>query len=83
MIGTCPRAASVVLVAVGWFLVIVPRMAGSRNNGDHTRRFTELAAAVARLKPRTLVLDGKVAVPLPAAPTPLTNALVMTHSHTP
>ena len=34
----------------------------SRNGVDHTRRFHEVAAAVAGLKPRTLVLDGEIAV---------------------
>jgi bifunctional non-homologous end joining protein LigD len=34
----------------------------SRNGVDHTRRFPELAAAVAALPSRTLVLDGEVAV---------------------
>jgi bifunctional non-homologous end joining protein LigD len=34
----------------------------SRNGRDHTRRFSNLAAAVAKLSPRTLVLDGEVAI---------------------
>jgi bifunctional non-homologous end joining protein LigD len=34
----------------------------SRNGRDHTRRFADLAAAIAKLSPRTLVLDGEVAV---------------------
>jgi ATP-dependent DNA ligase len=34
----------------------------SRNGRDHTRRFANLAAAVARLSARTLVLDGEAAV---------------------
>ena len=34
----------------------------SRNHVDHTRRFPELAAAVAKLRPDVLVLDGEVAV---------------------
>lgn len=34
----------------------------SRNGVDHTRRFTDLAAAVAKLLARTLVLDGEVAI---------------------
>jgi bifunctional non-homologous end joining protein LigD len=34
----------------------------SRNGRDHTRRFAELASAVARLSARTLVLDGEVAI---------------------
>jgi ATP-dependent DNA ligase len=33
-----------------------------RNGRDHTRRFTGLAAAVAKLSARTLVLDGEVAI---------------------
>src|SRR5262245_438090 len=34
----------------------------SRNGRDHTRRFPEIAAAVAKLSARALVLDGEVAV---------------------
>jgi bifunctional non-homologous end joining protein LigD len=34
----------------------------SRNGRDLTRRFPELAAAVAALKPPTLILDGEIAV---------------------
>src|SRR4030095_16945420 len=34
----------------------------SRNGVDHTRRFPDLAAAVAALPGRTLVLDGEVAI---------------------
>src|SRR5262247_560667 len=34
----------------------------SRNGRDHTRRFADLAAAVAKLSVRTLVLDGEVAI---------------------
>ncbi len=34
----------------------------SRNGVDHTRRYTDGAAAVARLRPSTLVLDGELAV---------------------
>jgi bifunctional non-homologous end joining protein LigD len=34
----------------------------SRNGVDHTRRFRDLAAAVAALPSRTLVLDGEVAI---------------------
>ena len=34
----------------------------SRNGVDHTRRFPELAAALAALPGRTLVLDGEVAI---------------------
>jgi bifunctional non-homologous end joining protein LigD len=34
----------------------------SRNQVDHTRRFPELAAAVAKLRPGVLVLDCEVAV---------------------
>jgi ATP-dependent DNA ligase len=29
---------------------------------DHTRRFADVAAAVAKLSARTLVLDGEVAI---------------------
>jgi bifunctional non-homologous end joining protein LigD len=34
----------------------------SRNGRDHTRRFADLAAAIAKLSPRSLVLDGEVAI---------------------
>jgi bifunctional non-homologous end joining protein LigD len=34
----------------------------SRNGVDHTRRYRDVAAAVARLQPSTLVLDGELAV---------------------
>src|SRR5215470_8670464 len=34
----------------------------SRNGRDHTRRFRDIAAAVAKLAARTLVLDGEVAI---------------------
>jgi len=34
----------------------------SRNGVDHTRRFLELAYAIGKLRPETLVLDGEVAV---------------------
>jgi bifunctional non-homologous end joining protein LigD len=34
----------------------------SRNGRDHTRPFPDLAAAVAKLTARTLVLDGAVAI---------------------
>src|SRR5262245_8843173 len=34
----------------------------SRNGRDHTRRFADLAAAVAKLFARTLVLDGELAI---------------------
>ena len=34
----------------------------SRNAVDHTARFRELAAAIAKLRPDVLVLDGEVAV---------------------
>src|SRR5262245_36101320 len=34
----------------------------SRNGRDHTRRFADLAAAVAKLSARSLVLDGEVAI---------------------
>jgi len=34
----------------------------SRNGVDHSRRFPDLAAAVAALPGRTLVLDGEVAI---------------------
>ena len=34
----------------------------SRNAVDHTARFRELARAIAKLRPETLVLDGEIAV---------------------
>jgi bifunctional non-homologous end joining protein LigD len=34
----------------------------SRNGRDHTRRFADIAAAIAKLSARTLVLDGEVAI---------------------
>jgi ATP dependent DNA ligase domain len=34
----------------------------SRNGVDHTRRYPDVATAVARLRPSTLVLDGELAV---------------------
>lgn len=34
----------------------------SRNGGDLTGRFPDLAAAVAALAPPTLILDGEIAV---------------------
>ena len=34
----------------------------SRNGVHHTRRYADVAAAVARLRPSTLVLDGELAV---------------------
>src|SRR5262245_41731944 len=34
----------------------------SRNGVDHTRRYPDVAAAIGRLKPATLVLDGEPAV---------------------
>ena len=34
----------------------------SRNGRDHTRRFPDIAAAVAKLTARSLVLDGEVAI---------------------
>jgi bifunctional non-homologous end joining protein LigD len=34
----------------------------SHNGRDHTRRFAGIAAAIAKLSPRTLALDGAVAI---------------------
>src|SRR5262249_62249444 len=34
----------------------------SRNGRDHTRRFRDIAAAVAKLSARSLELDGEVAI---------------------
>jgi bifunctional non-homologous end joining protein LigD len=50
----------------GWRVLAYKDAAGvrrvSRNAKDLTRRFPELAAAVAALKPPTLLLDGEIAV---------------------
>jgi len=50
----------------GWRVLAYKGAAGvclvSRNGRDLTRRFTDLAAAVAELKPATLILDGEIAV---------------------
>ena len=50
----------------GWRMLVYkdgePVRLVSRNGRDHTRRFTDLVAAVAKLSARTLVLDGEVAV---------------------
>ncbi len=50
----------------GWRVLAYKGAAGvrlaSRDGKDLTRRFPELAAAVAELKPPTLVLDGELAV---------------------
>jgi len=50
----------------GWRVLAYKDAAGvrlvSRNEKDLTRRFPELAAAVAALNPPTLVLDGEIAV---------------------
>jgi len=50
----------------GWRALAYKNAAGvrliSRNGRDLTRRFPELAAAVAELAPPTLVLDGEIAV---------------------
>jgi bifunctional non-homologous end joining protein LigD len=49
----------------GWRIVALkdgPRVRlVSRNQVDHTRRFPELAAAIAKLRPDVLVLDGELA----------------------
>jgi bifunctional non-homologous end joining protein LigD len=34
----------------------------SRNGRDHTRRFADLAAAIAKMSARSLVVDGEVAI---------------------
>ena len=34
----------------------------SRTSRDHTARFPDIAGAIAKLSPRTLILDGEVAV---------------------
>jgi bifunctional non-homologous end joining protein LigD len=50
----------------GWRVLAYKDAAGvrliSRNGRDLTRRFAELAAAVAELEPPTLILDGEIAV---------------------
>jgi len=50
----------------GWRVLAYKDAAGvrlmSRNGRDLTRRFAELAAAVAGLEPPTLILDGEIAV---------------------
>ena len=50
----------------GWRVLAYKNAAGvrliSRNGRELTRRFPELAAAVAALAPPTLVLDGEIAV---------------------
>jgi bifunctional non-homologous end joining protein LigD len=50
----------------GWRVLAYKDAAGvrlvSRNGKDLTRRFPELAAAVAELDPPTLLLDGEIAV---------------------
>ena len=50
----------------GWRMLAVKEAGGvrliSRNGRDHTKRFHDIAAALAALKPRTLTLDGEVAV---------------------
>ena len=50
----------------GWRLVLYkdgPRVRVlSRNGVDHTARFPELAAAVGKLLPARLILDGEVGV---------------------
>jgi bifunctional non-homologous end joining protein LigD len=50
----------------GWRMLAV-KEAGvvrliSRNGRDHTRRFTDLVAALTKLRPKTFTLDGEVAV---------------------
>jgi len=50
----------------GWRMLAV-KEAGrvrllSRNGRDHTKRFRAIAEALAALKPKTLTLDGEVAV---------------------
>lgn len=50
----------------GWRMLAVKEAGGvrliSRNGRDHTNRFHAIAEALAALKPRTLTLDGEVAV---------------------
>jgi ATP-dependent DNA ligase len=42
----------------------------SRNGRNHTRRFADLAAAIAKLSARSLVLDGEIAIYDKQAPVP-------------
>jgi bifunctional non-homologous end joining protein LigD len=50
----------------GWRMLAVKEAVGvrliSRNGRDHTKRFHAIAEALAALKPKTLTLDGEVAV---------------------
>ena len=50
----------------GWRILAVKEAGGvrlvSRNGWDHTKRFHAIAEALAALKPKTLTLDGEVAV---------------------
>jgi bifunctional non-homologous end joining protein LigD len=50
----------------GWRMLAVKEAGGvrfiSRNGRDHTKRFHDIAEALAALKPRTFTLDGEVAV---------------------
>jgi ATP-dependent DNA ligase len=50
----------------GWRMLGVKDAGGvrlvSRNGRDHTKRFHDIAEALAALKPKTLTLDGEVAV---------------------
>jgi len=50
----------------GWRMLAVKEAGGvrliSRNGRDHTKRFHAIAEALAALKPKTLTLDGEVAV---------------------
>jgi bifunctional non-homologous end joining protein LigD len=50
----------------GWRMLAVKEAGGvrlvSRNGRDHTKRFHAIAAALAALNPKTLTLDGEVAV---------------------
>jgi bifunctional non-homologous end joining protein LigD len=49
----------------GWRMLAVKEAGGlrliSRNARDHTKRFRDLVAALAALKPDTFTLDGEVA----------------------
>ena len=50
----------------GWRMIAYKRGAAvqlvSRTSRDHTARFPDIARAIAKLSPRTLILDGEVAV---------------------
>jgi bifunctional non-homologous end joining protein LigD len=50
----------------GWRILAVKKAGGvrliSRNERDHTKRFRDIAFALAALKPKTFILDGEITV---------------------